>query len=108
MSDSLTKLQKRQKKIRNARARRNFWNFRTRINKKLKVGWWQLEVAAELQQFLDDMIAGKKPILIMEAPPQHGKSVQVIDFMAWFIGKHPNLKQIFASLMKELMTMLRG
>jgi len=66
------------------------------------VGWWQLEVAAELQQFLNDMIAGKKPILVMEAPPQHGKSVQIIDFIAWVIGKHPHLKQIFASFSKRL------
>jgi predicted phage terminase large subunit-like protein len=88
--------------MRNEKARRNFWTFRTRVNKKLKVGWWQLEIAAELQQFLKDMVEGKKPILIIQAPPQHGKSVQIIDFLAWAAGRHPHLKQIFASFSKRL------
>jgi len=102
MSDSLTKLNRKQRAIHHAKARRCFWTFRTRINKKLKVGWWQLEVAAELQQFLKDLVDGKKPILIIQAPPQHGKSVQVIDFLAWAAGKYPHLKQIFASFSKRL------
>lgn len=92
------------KQIKNELARKDLWTFRTRINKKLKVGWWQLEIAAELQQFLQDMIDGKKPILIIQAPPQHGKSVQVIDFLAWACGKYPHLKQIFASFSKRLGT----
>ena len=102
MKDLLPKLNPKEKKIHQAKARRNFWTFRTRINKKLKVGWWQLEIAEELQQFLQDMIAGLKPILIIQAPPQHGKSVQIIDFIAWAIGKYPHLKHIFASFSKRL------
>lgn len=82
--------------------KRDFWEFRQHINKKLKIGWWQIEVARELQKFVEDMIAGKKPVLIIQAPPQHGKSVQVIDLLAWVSGKYPELRQIFASFSKRL------
>lgn len=68
----------------------------------MKIGWFQEEVARELQQFYHDFIAKKKPILVIEAPPQHGKSVQVIEFISWVAGKHPNLKKIFSSFSERL------
>jgi len=55
-----------------------------------------------LQQFYDDLIAGKKPMLIIEAPPQHGKSEAITDFLSWVAGKHPELKTIFASFSERL------
>lgn len=83
-------------------AQNDFWAYRLYINKNLKVGWWQIEVAQKLQQFVEDMIAGKKPVLILQSPPQHGKSVQIIDLMTWVAGKYPRLQLIFASFSKRL------
>lgn len=90
-----------EEKLRRA-APNDFWAYRQYINKKLKVGWWQIEIARELQQFIEDLVDEKKPILIIQAPPQHGKSVQIIDFLTWIAGKYPDLKQIFSSFSDRL------
>ncbi|MGL5775745.1 MAG: hypothetical protein ACRCYB_10475, partial [Aeromonas veronii] len=55
-------------------ARKSFWEFRTYMNPKMKRGWWQKEIADELMVFFDDFVAGKRPKLVIQAPPQHGKS----------------------------------
>lgn len=83
-------------------ARESFWAFRQFLNPRMKKGWWQRQVALELQQFWNDYTAGLRPILVMEAPPQHGKSVQVIDFIAWICGQNPDLMTIFTSFSKRL------
>lgn len=85
-------------------ARVDFLTFRLLINPKLKVGWFVRDSAAQLQQFADDFIAGKRPVLIMQAPPQHGKSTITIDFIAWMAGKYPDLQSIFASFSDRLGT----
>jgi predicted phage terminase large subunit-like protein len=89
-----------QKKLRDAR--NNFWEYRTLMNPNMKKGWWQKEVASELQKFHEDLVEGKKPYLFIEAPPQHGKSEQIIDFVTWCIGKHPDMRSIFASFSDTL------
>jgi predicted phage terminase large subunit-like protein len=66
--------------------------------------WWTDEVARELQQFGADLIAGKRPILVIQAPPQHGKSEAASDFIAWIAGTNPDLKIIYASYSDELGT----
>ena len=50
-----------------------------------------------LQNFYENLIAGKRPRLAISAPPQHGKSWAATDFMSWVAGKNPDLKIIFAS-----------
>lgn len=82
--------------------RKSFWAFRQYINPKMKKGWWQREIAVELQQFYEDFIAGKKPQLVIQAPPQHGKSIQVVDFVAWLCGINPNWKIIYTSFSDRL------
>ena len=67
-------------------------------------GWWTEEIARELQQFRADLIAGKRPILAIQAPPQHGKSEATSDFVAWIAGNHPDLNIIYASYSDELGT----
>lgn len=86
------------------RARNSFWEYRTLINPKLKRGWWQQEIADELQQFYTDLISGKRPKLVIQAPPQHGKSVQIIDFISWLAGKLPEYKTIYTSFSERLGT----
>lgn len=69
------------------KARRDFWTFRRYMNPKMVAGWWQRQVARELQSFFEEMIAGGRPALAIQAPPQHGKSVQITEFLAWLQGR---------------------
>ena len=75
---------------------------RRRKIKSFKDGWWQRHAAQNLQQFYDDFIAGLRPILVIEAPPQHGKSEIIVDFISWISGKHPELATIYTSFSKRL------
>lgn len=75
----------------------NFATFRMLKRPQMRWGWWTEEVARELQQFYLDLIAGKRPKLALMAPPQHGKSWTVWDFIQWIAGKHPEWKTIFGS-----------
>ena len=64
--------------------------------------WWQHDVAEHLMDFYADMRAGKRPALVLQAPPQHGKTEQVSDFVAWVAGQNPDIKTIFASYSEDL------
>ena len=79
------------------KARQSFWVYRQLMRPNMKRGWFQKKLAYRLQQFYEDLIAGRKPKLIIVAPPQHGKSDTIQDFIAWLSGKHPDFKTIFAS-----------
>lgn len=83
-------------------ARGNFWAYRRWMSPKMKLGWWQKGMAVILQQFYDDMVLGKRPKLAISAPPQHGKSQMVVDFISWVAGKNPDAKAIYASYSKRL------
>lgn len=87
-------------KVRHARV--DFYAFRQYIHPKNKDGWFQRDVADNLMQFYRDFTAGKRPKLVIEAPPQHGKSVQVVDFLAWLSGKIPDNKTIYTSFSERL------
>jgi hypothetical protein len=60
-------------------------------------GWWPQHVAKHLQKVYKDLETGKRPKLAITAPPQHGKSMSVTEFIAWVAGRNPDLKTIFAS-----------
>lgn len=84
-------------------SREDFWAYRQFINgSKLKEGWWQKEVARVLHNFYEEFVAGKRPIYIIQAPPQHGKSVQIVEFLSWLVGHNPDLKMIYASFSERL------
>ena len=83
-------------------ARRSFWAYRQYMNPKMKLGWWQKDAARHLQQFYEDLIAGKRPKLVIQAPPQHGKSDTIVDFIGWLAGKAPDTKTIYASFSERL------
>lgn len=83
-------------------ARASFWAYRQLMHPTMKRSWFQRQLARRLQRFYDDLVAGKKPKLIIMAPPQHGKSETITDFIAWISGKHPELKTIFASFSLRL------
>lgn len=83
-------------------SRESFWAFRQFMNPKMKLGWWQRDCSLHLQQFYEDMVAKLRPKLVIQAPPQHGKSDEVVDFIAWALGKNPDLKTIYASFSGRL------
>jgi len=90
------------KKIQIACSRKDFYSFRLYMHPDLKKGWFQQDVADHLQEFYEDFINGKKPKLVIEAPPQHGKSTQIVDFIAWLLGKSPDTKTIYTSFSERL------
>lgn len=84
------------------RAQNDFLTFRRKLHPKMKIGWFFIDITLNLQRFYDDMSEGLRPKLIIEAPPQHGKSEAIIDFIAWVAGKNPDLRTIFASFSERL------
>ena len=64
--------------------------------------WFPKKIARRLRKFYDDYKAGKRPILLLMTPPQHGKSLTVIDFIAWAIGHDPDLRVIYSSFSDRL------
>lgn len=85
-------------------ARRSFWAFRQLMHPNMKRGWFQREMAHELQLFYEDLVSGRKPKMVVQAPPQHGKSETITDFIAWLAGRNPELRSIFASYSERLGT----
>ena len=65
----------------------NFWHFRCMMNPRLKLRsmWFPRSIAIKLKRFWIDFKAGKKPVMLLMTPPQHGKSLSVIDFIAWAV-----------------------
>lgn len=83
-------------------AREDFYQFRCYIHPKNKNGWFQKDVCEHLQKFYNDLIAGNRPKLVIEAPPQHGKSSIIVDFIAWLSGKVPDNQTIYTSFSERL------
>lgn len=83
-------------------AQDDFWTFRLLVHPEMLKSWWQIDVADRLTKFYQDLLAGKRPKLVLMAPPQHGKSVQIRDFVAWMLGQDPDLRIIFSSYSEDL------
>ena len=85
-------------------ARVYFWQYRIQMNPRLTLRekWFPRSLAIKLRQFHDDFKAGKRPVLLLMTPPQHGKSLSVIDFIAWAVGHDPELRVIYSSFCDRL------
>jgi hypothetical protein len=85
-------------------ARRYFWQYRILMNPsfRLKGLWFPRSLAGKLRWFWDEFRAGRRPILLLQTPPQHGKSLAVIDFITWAIGHDPELRVIYSSFSDRL------
>lgn len=56
-------------------ARTNYAAFVSLVHRpNYKHSTFSYRVCKAIDQFVDDVLAGKRPILVLEAPPQHGKS----------------------------------
>lgn len=84
------------------RAYDDFYTYRQVMNPRMKTSWFTMDLALHLQQFYFDHVAGKRPILVICTPPQHGKSLNVIDLIAWMVGRDPSLKVIYTSFSDRL------
>ena len=55
-------------------------------------------LAGRVQAFLETETGHAYDILLIETPPQHGKSMTVTESVpSWYLGKHPEARIIMAS-----------
>jgi predicted phage terminase large subunit-like protein len=85
-------------------ARSDLWAFRRFMDEDLIEGWFPRAISYILQDFFDELVAGRRPKYIIEAPPQHGKTRNIQDAIAWMAGKNPDWKTIYASFSNDLGT----
>lgn len=64
--------------------------------------WFIVKLCKVLQQFYVDLKAGLRPILIINTPPQHGKSWTIADFISWVTGLDPKIRTIYATFSDQL------
>src|SRR5262245_37153969 len=84
------------------RRQNDFWWFRRHVRPEMLTAWWQQDVARHLNSWFQDFKLGKRPKLVLQSPPQHGKSEQVRDFVASLLGNNRGLKIIFTTYSDEL------
>jgi predicted phage terminase large subunit-like protein len=66
-------------------------------------GPFSMAVCEALDVFLADVVAGLRPVLVLQAPPQHGKSELVSRrFPAYVFGRHPDMRIAAASYAADL------
>lgn len=79
-------------------ARRSLHDYITYTNPKYHVSQFSRTVCSALDKFIEDVNAGKRPVLIFQAPPQHGKSEMVSRKLpAYLLGRFPNWRIACAS-----------
>ncbi|MDC9591883.1 terminase, partial [Xenorhabdus sp. XENO-10] len=89
--------------LRRREARSDLQAFIRYINADYIVSDFSRQVCAALDEFLMDMMAGQRPVLILGAPPQHGKSDIVSRYLpAYFFGRYPDMRVAGLSYGKDL------
>lgn len=85
------------------KSRESFYHYRQFLNyPNYKKGVFQEDLSDVLTQFYIDFINNRRPILVISAPPQHGKSSTIIDFVTWLIGAQDGIRVIFGSFSERL------
>lgn len=93
----------RQELVRREMARRNFVDYLAYTNGPT----WQRTrfsdyLAREIQNFVETDTGNAYDILVIESPPQHGKSMTVTESApSYFMGRHPGWRVILASYNDE-------
>lgn len=94
-----------QELLKRRRARRGLLDFILYINPEYIVSEFAQELCAALDQFFIDQQAGLRPVLVVQAPPQHGKSDIVSRYApAFLFGQAPDLSIGGLSYSKDLAT----
>lgn len=83
-------------------ARRHFKYYLSYVNPNWKRTQFSEYIADEVQRFVETETGNAYDILILETPPQHGKSVTVTESLpSWCMGRHPDWRVIIASYNDE-------
>ncbi|QMP81718.1 hypothetical protein [Vibrio phage XM1] len=99
----MNKVEAARELLRRRKARSNLHDFIQYINPDYIVSDFSKTVCDELDRFIVDMMDGKRPVLLLGAPPQHGKSDIVSRYLpAYFFGKHPDKRVAGLSYAKDL------
>lgn len=99
----ITKADAAKELLRRREARRSLLSFIRYINPEYIVSDFSIQVCAALEQFVIDCMNGERPVLILGAPPQHGKSDIVSRYLpAWVFGHYPDLRIAGLSYAKDL------
>lgn len=89
--------------LRRREARRKLAPYIAYLNPKYIKSYFSDLVCAALDQFVEDVQAGRRPILILQAPPQHGKSDIVSRYLPPFLmGRFPDWRVGGASYSDQL------
>lgn len=84
-------------------ARRHLRDFIRYINPEYIISKFSIDVCAALEQFIDDCMNELRPVLVLQAPPQHGKSDIVSRYLPAFVfGLYPDLRIAGLSYAKDL------
>lgn len=84
-------------------ARDNFVSFLELIDENYEAKWFHEEIGNKLQECFHKLEKGISSRLIIEMPPQHGKSHEAtINFPAFALGHHPEWPIITASYTSDL------
>lgn len=85
------------------KSKKNFLAYRNFLrDRNFLYNWFIVSLCRDLQNFFIDYKKGLRPVLIINTPPQHGKSWTVTDFISWIIGLDPTLKIIYSSYSDRL------
>lgn len=85
------------------KARKGLHDYILYCNSKYKPSFFSETVCAVLDKFIKDVFAGKRPVLILQAPPQHGKSEMVSRRLPpYLLGRFPELRIGAASYSDDL------
>jgi len=94
-----------QELLKRRKARRSLLDFILYINPEYIVSEFAIELCAALDQFFLDQQAGLRPVLVVQAPPQHGKSDIVSRYApAFLFGLNQDLSIGGLSYSKDLAT----
>lgn len=92
-----------QELLKRRKARRSLLGFIRFINPEYIISDFSITTCAALEKFVDDCMAGLRPVLILQAPPQHGKSDIVSRYLPAFVfGHYPDLRVAGLSYAKDL------
>lgn len=103
----VTKVEAAAELLRRRKARADLHAYIQFVNPLYKASLFSRKVCSALDKFIVDMQEGKRPILILQAPPQHGKSEIVSRKLPGFLmGRFPDLNIGTASYADELASIM--
>lgn len=89
--------------LRRRMARKSLLGFIRYINPDYIISDFSITTCAALEKFVGDCMAGLRPVLILQAPPQHGKSDIVSRYLPAFVfGHYPDIRIAGLSYGKDL------